>query len=984
MPTPVIPDRETIVTIGEYLPVMTEPAVRHDRDHSEMARDSVLKQINVHHLPGIGWQLRGRSFDPSNVHERTIGATDAFTDANGKAQIAPNHEFVSIFRAVSDTGLTASGATASGDPMLTKMRGAGESWDQKLSYSIASPSTAEDTYPIDLVMIGTEDHRPTEQIHFKILVPGGFAELPGTIAEFCFCGPAGSDKDLVGNGQYCIKFFGDGKANLYERGYLPTDDTKALIWQLRWKRFEWSKKGVLNGLHWVSITSNSYVDAQGKYRGNKILINSNQIASGGSQLIEGMIGLAIASIKESAKYLIPTYTVPKVTDEATTLAPPRAGARRDIRMHVQIAKSSYPTTGELVDDVFSLEFAPTDVNNFEFEWYSHTPHGTAVDAKLYSVVQNAGEEFYTEVELTEVAGGFVDQYGGKKIYTPLPGCRHYRVRYFLTSPGASNPTVAAGETTPTVLAWRLLREPVIQTITGFDEVLELYPSGAGTKLIGTAVSSIDITGEGAEMNDEAAALIVHDLNNRYPGLAYPGRPIKIEITYETIEDPPLRSVLFNGEIENAPYVKRRMKSFPDARDYDIGCVGYFRRMSEQFAADRFNGWDRVADKPLKVTELIYLALRGCGVPVDELDIPDIPLRAFGINADELVWEPGSRLYDYALTFARDYFGAYIIRDHNAGANGMVRMLRPPADLNVPLARFTPNAPTGGTKLAHVSAGYGSTVISGQTVETTFIQRKTNLDNWNRPEGNMVIVLGAAATEAASKAGVANGAQLSQIAYNVKSYNFLNLAAAHANYPSPLDVTTEDGQNPHFLARVVPIWVMDATLSTQRAVDWVCRRMYQMACFPFVIKTFTAPLLLVTDVSDTLQTRPRKLRFYDKVEVWNTVTASWQKFLVRKVKPSYIKDGIQMAQYELFGGPLLDEFAMVADRSDYARYLHRVIQRNFGLSYRSNNQKASQHAMWNKQAWMNLPTIVAPPIQHLDPDEANFGELKWTMDFSPLG
>lgn len=57
-------------------------------------------------------------------------------------------------------------------------------------------------------------------------------------------------------------------------------------------------------------------------------------------------------------------------------------------------------------------------------------------------------------------------------------------------------------------------------------------------------------------------------------------------------------------------------------------------------------------------------------------------------------------------------------------------------------------------------------------------------------------------------------------------------------------------------------------------------------------TFEAPLLFVTDESDVHQTKPRPLRWYDPVYVDDEL------FLVRSCNPTYSKDSVQMAVYEL--------------------------------------------------------------------------------------
>jgi hypothetical protein len=106
------------------------------------------------------------------------------------------------------------------------------------------------------------------------------------------------------------------------------------------------------------------------------------------------------------------------------------------------------------------------------------------------------------------------------------------------------------------------------------------------------------------------------------------------------------------------------------------------------------------------------------------------------------------------------------------------------------------------------------------------------------------------------------------------------------------LNTADPTHPDYIGYEVPLLYIDPNLSTEAAVKWIARRLYDVMAHAIKGIRFTAPLLLVTDSSDTYQKRPRMLRYYDPVLVDGI------QFLVRSCNPSYKKDGMQFATYEL--------------------------------------------------------------------------------------
>lgn len=161
-----------------------------------------------------------------------------------------------------------------------------------------------------------------------------------------------------------------------------------------------------------------------------------------------------------------------------------------------------------------------------------------------------------------------------------------------------------------------------------------------------------------------------------------------------------------------------------------------------------------------------------------------------------------------------------------------------------------------------------------------------LSTWtDAPEGNLVLVTGS------GQLGSIGRDKVSAWAANPVSFDVRDLGLADPQGPDP--------DHPDYLGHMVPIYVLDPAIaggsdaeSNERAAKWVCRRVYDIACHGVRRMTFEAPLLLVTDPLDEFQSNPRPLRWYDPVYVDSTI------FLVRSCNPTYVKDGVQMATYEL--------------------------------------------------------------------------------------
>lgn len=283
-----------------------------------------------------------------------------------------------------------------------------------------------------------------------------------------------------------------------------------------------------------------------------------------------------------------------------------------------------------------------------------------------------------------------------------------------------------------------------------------------------------------------------------------------------------------------------------------------------------------------------------------VDVPDIDLRLFDPGKLGYKIEIYSQIGPLVITLARDYLGAYLVFDPNAtnggdegNKYGCWRLKVPPRPPYQNLCNFVTNADFLGKSVVNINS-YESDFEDEQEIKKVWIR----LESWNSwvvpPECNVVYVQGAEPITAPLATGDEK-ALLQALAINFDSFVYRD------DQPAP------DTNHPDWLGRCVPFVLSDPGLTSEAAVNFACRRIYDIAAHAQKRITFEAPLVLVTDASDTLQQRPRKLQFGDAVLVEGA------QFIVDSCTVDYsaLKGGdrVQMAVYEVFSVPALSNYAL---------------------------------------------------------------------------
>jgi hypothetical protein len=960
--TGVFDNRSTRLVFNDYLPSVISPWVAVERDAPEMARSSESQVSQMIRIQGIGWQLESYHSKPSDPVWLTAAASGNLSVANG-ASVAPKMVEEDSFVKPSLSGVSYdSSVQASGAPKIQAKYAAVDdrstntlSTDQS---SYPGPNTSEDATNLDRVYKFTSTN-PDDDLQFRLHAPGSSIVPSVTLATFYFGGPAGSDKAAssdstkFGQGKYALKVRGDGKCCLYEK---LADNS----WLLR-TTFPWfdpsepirSTDAVFN------VYRRVWVDTNGDYQGDRLAFGVKAVIDAATGTETGFGGVA-ASAAFLASYNAPVktfeYVPPRLTQKATTLesshSPVRIDLARDVRASFSVAKHVYKDSGYILDDWMDLGVAIGTSENIYVYIYGVKPSGSDWSLAVYD--QNG-----TALSSAGAIATATVPYGVVSVQGFTPTARMSKVRVKVSATASSDKFK-----TPTVTNYAVYKAPVYTT----DNPLSLaYCPTYGSNLPRSTVESVMIHNPDQNPQTDTATITVSDL---YGDLSFLGNrnmvPILVQTRYDTTSTN--WANLFRGYVLQATGENMRNGIVR----WTLQCSGEWARMQETTLPMRKSWAARTSGGAVyNVTDVIryYAQLI---YPASMVDVPDISVPLLGDDPSALTPEPGSKVFDNAKGLCDDYLGSYLDFDPSAGSKGMLRMFtqkKPPYNN---LAVFEIKHPTtlagdGVPRLPQFCAAYGTTTSSGQTIQYLPIIAGSYRSWLEKAEGNLVRVVGGAHNEDASKAGTVGMGIISQFAIKTDSFNFLGLASSASHYP--------DGSSPEFYGRVVPITVVDFKCGSQDAVNWKCRRIFDKACYTQFYLRFEAPLILVTDINDSLQTSPRPLRYYDAVQV-RQPDASLAQFLVVSCTPSYKKDHVQMAEYVLVTQSNINTIGIVNKESRGYRAFKKALSRAKGSQEEFNSYKSSQQASADhlKSQMMGLPTFTALPIQDLDPTSSTFGQF----------
>lgn len=771
---------------------------------------------------------------------------DSATESIGSAdvELAPGIEAVKQYRASTDLPQVGTGSVISTITGYQKRVQAGTKWDTAVltADALAMPApTALTTQvvPLDRQIKGKKTYPANTPWFLSGHVPNG-AEGRDAIARFYFGGNAPVLPVEETGGFFCVELRGGGGATLYEYDEGATDP-----WVPRFE-FEWNQSakevsgsGSIWHIHIVPYDRDRIAficPAPGGYYGPGFTL--------GGLLTQIAMSATSTFARPVSQQVFKDYgerNTHQHLDTATGEGSFRVDRRRDDRMPMSIWKGGFRETAKLIDAPFVIPF---DV-----------PAGTpmTVTTRAFRAVNTGGPspaiyDYDTNTVLaTNAAGQFLSVAGQTKYY-----CRF----------GFSS----TGDQTPVFYGYEV-------------EVAAAYATRVATPTL-SYLNSVDIQGPDVSPDHESASVTIQDPNATLGILRTRDRIHSYISVVNAAATATVLSNLFEGETLQAKGKKRGVPGgvYPVSNwyEFNVPLTGMWTRLAEQFSLqlksfhiDPDGAVDATGTPiPWKVTAVIKWLLQQAGVPDDELDIPDLPLRLWPstkLGQDDYLHQPGQPFDKMAVSLAKDMLGRVLLRDPNAsksaGVRGLWRLIANPSPpYTNTLWSFLRDTGAAAGVLQHDLTGYPAS--------TGFIRKGSYYEYVKAPEGNLVVAAGVSPMSA--------GGEL--------------LISRIVNYDS-----ITNSAHPDFLGRIVPILRgPDPGLTTQNAVDWVARRIYDKACHAEKWWEFEAPLVLVTDPLDSLQVLPRPLRINDLCLVNGVVS------VVKNCSPSYgmeLRDHNQMARYE---------------------------------------------------------------------------------------
>jgi len=876
------PGRSTHLRLDIGVPAVGEPAWAFGRKGGEISRGGKTKSTNVKLLATGCWGM-SPTLDKPNSAMRT--------DGNGSLrasdfQLSGDMSERPFFRAPDEQGVTVSAnVVPQGNYYLTRRIASGANWNQGLSADASAHPSPTLTEGNDVSQSRKAVTNVTYSMYqgwqLKIFLPASMsANSAQTCAGFSFNAPPSDTSGTTG--EYFLQILYGGIAILSER---VSDGASLPV--MSWNKvYEWRFAPVTDnyGLN-IIMTIVPHGEAQ---RGRTyLLFQSGPAETSVNVKADPFSGLSTPAGGQNSFSNIYAYNLKSSITSNSTDIPGvmRVDLPDNSKASVQVSQLQYPATGELVDLPFTIEKQPSTVANMRFYWNVWYPPALVGNTSLW--MEGKLFDAVTNMECTQVSGDFQS-----KTYSINTRQPHYYAKFSYKSSADKNQM-------PVLWNFKVVKDAIFRTPT-VNEIA--IPDNTPLP----KVRNINITGPERDPTHETGSCTIEDVgdNLSYPLRLRAGERGQVWTSYD-VADPTKKSVLMDMYVSRSAATWKGYGSqaypSPNWNSYDCSFVANWARLKETLTSQVYllNG-DPDPNNPgattfTKVSDFVraLIATAGYSYTVggganNQIDVPDSPITFQGQTGSPGYVDSLQPVLDIATKMLQDYLGWYLAWDGNAGLSGMWRAIVPkPGFLAYTnLANFTMDSP-GAKKHPFRPESYGTTnwvTPAAGGIVTAPIVKKSFVGYVVKPEGNSVFVTGTSSITPSTDGTY----RVQNEMRNLKSYDSIWNDAGGA-------VGTADPTNADFSGRHVPIYVVMFGLQ-QAAVDIVCRRVFDVSCHAYDVFSFKAPLVLVTDPTDTLQANPRPLRYYDPVTI--TLNGVPTQCLVRNCNPNYRKDRFQWATYEV--------------------------------------------------------------------------------------
>ena len=736
-------------------------------------------------------------------------------------------------------------------------------WDQALSTAeVPKPPREAGVIDLDRILHGTIIYPENTAWELRFAIGGAALSEKDLILTFYFGGeadilspPAGQDEDRKKGGTFACHFYGDGTAVLYER--------------------------LLNG--WTEVGNFRWCEGQAgtDWKAHKITFlpysqdRLDIIVPGVEQIrpphLAGEPRRTLRKARKARAVALSTAEMPVDYLRKRTMTgagPVRLDLRRDLNPYFSIAHLSFPARSLLTDQAFVLPSTfPADAPVYMSLIDGHVP-----DVCGLSVVLKRAD---TGATITYVPDATPPHW-------ELPdGVRRLKAEFtFNSSPSRRQ--------APTMKGFTAMVPGKIDEIVRVGANVPLY-------------NRVSITGPDLTPDHEMASVEVEDFTNLYPSLRSQGRiPARIWCRWwDPWASVYRQTILMQGEIPK-PRGQGGLGAtgfLPDWRAYALQLVGQWARLADQlnFSLRKFEKANTLREPtltadpktgewpPWRITDMVKEVLLSAGVPEDMQDIADMEIRfwpAQNKESDLFTLLPTATFVDFLTRLTRDYLGAYLWFDPNAGARGKWRLRLPPkapkvGDPWTPLWSFTKDAPGGG-KVPFRWDAYG--------VRSTFIARDSYYAYVVPPEADYALVT---ATGHLRRDGAGDEVKPAWVV-NPKSYDF-----------DPANPTADPTHPDYLWGRFVPIVYHDPGLAvhgvsgeggnlTQALTRLMAYRLGRLALRAQLWVEFTAPLVFVVDPT---------LGHYRPPSVNDRISVNGAPAVLHSCNPSFEKSELMFADYQ---------------------------------------------------------------------------------------
>jgi hypothetical protein len=808
------PDRSITVEFDRPGSVQVEPYFAKRRSFFEIQKP-ILN--NVEQLASGTWIIKPSNSSLSFLHETSAGQASIIrlTEFNHPASV----QELPLQRSHSDlTGVTpAVAVSSSGDHFMTKRITAGASWDLDIGCPRGLPSLpSTPNYPLDCVLNSKTAPDPADTGYIVRWVhPAHHQEL----IDYLFVIKFGGELTPSGYGEFSLTVCGDGRCVLYE--WIEGEWVKVDEWLYAPAELAPGTGHTLRILphaaRWIEFKAN-------------VNDRAASVFQAPSQRRASLYGQQVSP----NAHLYEAKNRGNLPRPANGLALPMTGAgsicycvRRDLRLWWQFARIRYPASGTIEDDIFTVPqvnfsshvLAVRTFSMVLFNPLTMVPYGSTSAVAINAITGatlTPGSETWLLGSQTITLNGY-----------QLPGRPNgVKIRATLTN---ANP---GGPYSPWFFGYEAFKLGENNNAPNSPFVID------GSHYRQSPCTRINISSAGFEPSYETASLRVADLVNRCTRLRTRSEgTVRISTTYDPAQ-PNKTAVLFDGYWTRSEAQLRgkagKVYPSPEWHDLEMTCLGQWKRLAERdfveleqmtFATDPNVTTPAQPENgntpPWKVTDAIRYLLAMAGIAESQISVPDLPIRLYWngpTHEQAYAIRPGEHVGEYILKLAKDYLNAYLIWDANAFTDGAWRLKFLPKGTESAIWTFTDDPPTAGRLATHPGA-YPS--------NTTWIARDS-LFEWGIPaENSWVRVVGQYPEK-----------QLyPQELENPKMFNRPGANTADPDHPDYID------------GRFKPLYHRyDSTLKTPQAVQWVARRLFDIACRSQRYARFACPLPLVNAAS----------------------------------------------------------------------------------------------------------------------------------------